>query len=64
MTSPILNIIKTEWGYLGKRKKLFLFYISLFVIAGIVELATPIIERNPRIKQLKEQNIKSLNNIF
>ncbi len=41
MTHPIINIIKTEWGYLGKRRKLFLFYISLFVVAGIIDLATP-----------------------
>ncbi len=41
MTHPIINIIKTEWGYLGKRRKLFLFYISFFVIAGIIELITP-----------------------
>ena len=41
MTHPIINILKTEWDYLGKRKKIFIFYISLFVIAGIIELATP-----------------------
>ena len=43
MTHPIFNILKTEWGYLGKKRKLFIFYISLFVIAGIIDLATPFV---------------------
>ena len=41
MTHPIINILKTEWGYLGKRRKIFLLYISLFTIAGVISLATP-----------------------
>ena len=41
MTHPIVNILKAEWGYLGKRKKVFLFYLGLFVIAGAVDLLTP-----------------------
>lgn len=41
MTHPIINIFKTEWAYLGKKKKLFFFYISLFALAGIVSLLTP-----------------------
>jgi len=41
MTHPIINAIKTEWGYLGKRRKWFIFYIFLFLIAGIVSLLTP-----------------------
>jgi ABC-type multidrug transport system fused ATPase/permease subunit len=41
MTHPLINILKTEWGYLGKRRKLFIFYMSLFAIAGTIELATP-----------------------
>ena len=43
MTHPIVNPIKTEWGYLGKRRKIFIFYMSLFVIAGVVSLLTPYI---------------------
>ena len=43
MTHPIINTLKTEWGYLGKRRRLFIFYISLFVIAGLVSLITPYI---------------------
>ncbi|MGY4883966.1 MAG: ABC transporter ATP-binding protein [Nanobdellota archaeon] len=41
MTHPIINSIKTEWGYLGKRRKLFIFYMSLFFLAGLVSLITP-----------------------
>jgi len=41
MTHPIINTIKTEWSYLGKRRKTFIFYISFFVIAGLVSLLTP-----------------------
>lgn len=43
MAHPVLNILKTEWGYLGKRRKIFILYIFLFVIAGIVDLASPYI---------------------
>jgi len=41
MTHPIINTIKTEWAYLGKRRKTFVLYTSLFVLAGLVELLTP-----------------------
>lgn len=41
MAHPIISTLKTEWGYLGKRRKLFVFYIALFVIAGLVSLITP-----------------------
>ncbi len=41
MVNPILNVIKTEWGYLGKRRKLFIFYMVLFLIAGLINLITP-----------------------
>src|SRR3989344_2831688 len=41
MTHPIINTIKTEWGYLGKRRKTFLLYSSLFTIAGLITLLTP-----------------------
>lgn len=43
MTHPIINAIKTEWVYLGKRRKWFIFYMSLFFIAGVVSLFTPYI---------------------
>ena len=41
MTHPLVNAIKTELNYLGKRKRLFVFYMFLFVIAGTVSLLTP-----------------------
>ncbi len=41
MANPILNILKTEWAYLGKRRRLFFLYMSLFLIAGAVTLLTP-----------------------
>ncbi len=41
MTHPIINTIKTEWGYLGKRRKTFLLYSFLFTIAGLITLLTP-----------------------
>lgn len=41
MAHPIVNTIKTEWGYLGRRRKIFIFYTLLFTIAGIIDLATP-----------------------
>ncbi len=43
---PLINILITEWGYLGKKKGLFIFYISLFIIAGLVDLAFPYIIGN------------------
>ena len=41
MTHPIINAFKTEWAYLGKKRKRFVFYIFLFVLAGAVSLLTP-----------------------
>lgn len=43
MTHPIIDTLKAEWGYLGKRRKTFVLYIILFVIAGSVTLLTPYI---------------------
>src|SRR3989339_846798 len=41
--NPIYNVLKTEWAFLGKRKKIFLFYITLFVISGTLGLLNPLI---------------------
>lgn len=41
--NPIANTFKTEWQHLGKRKKIFLLYASLFLIAGIIGLMTPLV---------------------
>jgi len=38
---PIINTLKTEWEFLSKRKKTFVFYMIFFIIAGIVTLITP-----------------------
>lgn len=39
--NPILNILKTEWNNLRERKKIFVFYITLFFIAGSINLINP-----------------------
>ena len=41
--SPIVNVFKTEWEHLGKRKKVFIFYTILFFIAGIISLMQPLV---------------------
>src|SRR3989344_2287518 len=41
--NPLWNLISTEWNNLGDRKKLFVIYISLFVIAGAINLMTPLV---------------------
>jgi ATP-binding cassette, subfamily B, bacterial len=41
--NPIINLLKIEWKYLRTERKIFLFYMSLFVIANIISLASPLI---------------------
>ncbi len=41
--NPIINILKKEWEFLGSRRKLFIFYIFLFFIAGTVSLMTNLV---------------------
>ncbi len=41
--NPIVNTFRTEWQHLGKRKKIFILYTTLFAIAGIIELMTPLV---------------------
>jgi len=41
--SPIFNVLMTEWEYLGRKRSMFVFYISLFVIAALISLATPLL---------------------
>ncbi|MSS74161.1 ABC transporter ATP-binding protein [Candidatus Pacearchaeota archaeon] len=41
--NPITNTFKTEWQHLGKRKKMFIFYTTLFFIAGVIDLMHPLI---------------------
>ena len=37
----MINALKTEWEFLGQRKRLFALYMIFFVIAGAVSLITP-----------------------
>jgi len=41
--NPIVNTFKTEWAHLGKRKKIFILYTSFFIIAGAIDLMTPLV---------------------
>jgi len=41
--NPIINILKTEWEHLGSRRKIFLFYMSFFLISGTVGLMAPLV---------------------
>jgi len=41
--NPLVNVIKTEWKYLGKRKKTYISILVLFTIAGIISLLTPLV---------------------
>lgn len=40
-TNPVLNLLRTEWGYLRSRKKFFIISMTLFVIAALIELLNP-----------------------
>jgi ATP-binding cassette subfamily B protein len=40
-SNPIITMIKTEWQYLGKNKRKFIFYVILFIIAGAISLVSP-----------------------
>jgi len=39
--NPLWLVIKTEWDFLGERKKHYIFFMSLFLIAGVIALFTP-----------------------
>ena len=41
--NPVINLIATEWKYLGDRKKTFVWYVIFFTIAGVISLSTPLI---------------------
>jgi ATP-binding cassette, subfamily B, bacterial len=41
--NPIINVLRTEWEFLGSRRKIFLFYMFLFFIAGVVGLMTNLV---------------------
>jgi ATP-binding cassette, subfamily B, bacterial len=37
----IINILRSEWEFLGDKKRLFMLYIGFFIIAETVSLVTP-----------------------
>jgi len=41
--NPVWNLIKAEWAHLGNRKKIFGYVMGLFVIAGLISLAKPLL---------------------
>lgn len=41
--NPLLGVIREEWKYLGNRKKFFFLSLFLFVIAGLIQLMTPLV---------------------
>lgn len=41
--NPLATVFKTEWEFLGDRRKTFIFYTVLFLIAGVIELMNPLI---------------------
>lgn len=41
--NPLILVLKSEWEHLGNRKKKFVIYMSLFVIAGLIYLMNPLI---------------------
>lgn len=41
--NPIFNVVKTEWEHLGGRKNIFVAFILLFSVAGIIALMTPLL---------------------
>jgi ABC-type multidrug transport system fused ATPase/permease subunit len=41
--NPLVNIIIEEWKNLGERRKLFVFYLILFSIAGSISLMAPLV---------------------
>jgi ABC-type multidrug transport system fused ATPase/permease subunit len=41
--NPIINVLRTEWEFLGNRKKIFFLYMFLFFIAGIISLMTTLV---------------------
>jgi len=41
--NPIMNLLSTEWEYLRDKRKIFLFYMFLFVIANLLTLLRPLV---------------------
>lgn len=45
-SNPIITMIKTEWQYLGKNRKRYIFFMCLLVLAGSLQLVSPWIVGN------------------
>ena len=41
--NPLWNLFKEEWKHLGSRRKNFVGYMSMFFIAGIISLMSPLV---------------------
>jgi len=41
--NPLWNLFKEEWKHLGSRRKNFVMYMSMFFIAGIISLMSPLV---------------------
>ncbi|MFH1376851.1 MAG: ABC transporter ATP-binding protein [Candidatus Woesearchaeota archaeon] len=41
--NAIINLLVTEWNYLGGEKRVFSIYILFFIIANIINLAEPLV---------------------
>ncbi len=41
--NPLWNLLKEEWTSLGSRRKNFAIYMTMFFIAGVISLLTPLV---------------------
>jgi len=41
--NPLFLMLKSEWEHLGNRKNKFILYMSLFVVAGLISLMSPLV---------------------
>ena len=41
--NPLLNLLRLEWSYLGRRRRIFFAQLVLFIIAGLIGLLTPLV---------------------
>ncbi len=42
-TNPILNLFREEWSHLGEKRRTFVFYLFLFIIANAIGLLEPLL---------------------
>jgi len=41
--NPVSTVFKTQWDFLGDKKKTFYFYSALFFIAAVIDLMNPLV---------------------